>query len=60
MIIIMVTFRNPSNPFKLYEITLFHTGSLAYGLVYESAVIIMLMTHELQMRAMGSIFIIEI
>ena len=48
-IIITGTFRNTSNTLKLYEITLFSTGSLAYYSVYESDVIIMLMTYELQM-----------
>ena len=33
----MGTFRNTSSPLKLYEITTFHTGSLGYGFVYESA-----------------------
>ena len=59
MIIITVTFRNTSNPLKLYEINLFPTGSAAYYSIYKSAVIIMLMTRKLQMRAMGSIFIVE-
>ena len=36
MIIITGTFRNTSNPLKLYEITLFHTGSSVYYSVYES------------------------
>ena len=36
MLIIMGTFRNTSNPLKLYEITLFIRGSLAYYSVYES------------------------
>ena len=35
MIIIMGTFRNTSNPLKLYEITLFPTGSSGYYSVYE-------------------------
>ena len=36
MIIITGTFRNTSNPLKLYEIILFSTGSSAYCYVYES------------------------
>ena len=35
MIIITGTFRNTSNPLKIYEMTLFPTGSLAYYSVYE-------------------------
>ena len=31
------TFRNTSNPLKLYEITLFHSGWLAYDSIYENA-----------------------
>ena len=33
MIIIASTFRNLSNPLKLYEITLFPTGSSAYQII---------------------------
>ena len=36
MIIIMGTFRNTSIPLKLYEITLFLTGSSTCYFVYES------------------------
>ena len=59
MTIITRTFRNTSNPLKLYEITLFHTGSLAYGSVYESSESSLWWWHELQIRATGSIFIVE-
>ena len=37
MIIITGTFRNISNTVKLYEITLFPTGSSAYYSLYERA-----------------------
>ena len=56
MIIITGTFRNTSNPLKLYEITLFLTGSLAYDDVSESAESLY---GKLQMCAMGTIFIVE-
>ena len=59
MIIITGTFRNTSNPLKIYETTIFITGSFAHYSVYKSTVIIMLMKHELQMHAMGSILIKE-
>ena len=62
MIIISVTFRNTSIPLKLYEITLFPKGSSAYYHIYplrKRWVIIMMMTHQLQIGATGSIFIAE-
>ena len=63
MITITGTFRNNSIPLKLYEITVFPTGSSAY---YQIIIqFTKALSHhyadgnELHMRAMGSIFIVE-
>ena len=56
MPIIAGTFVNTSNHIKLYEITLFLPGSLAYCDVYDSA---RSLEGKVQMRATGSILIAE-
>ena len=62
LIIITGTFRNTSNPLKLFEITHFpkvHLLIILFMKVLSSRYGDLSTAHELQMCAMGSIFIIE-
>ena len=56
----MGIFRNTSNPFKLYEITLLHTGSSAYYSIYESDESSLCRWCTIFKCMPGSIFIIEL